>query len=108
MKSERWTTESEIARAFPKLSDKSVGAGFTIFRSSDGEIYIDPSEDHAVSIGKTGTGKTQTVVLGFQHNIFKKGESLIMIDPKGEGYKYGGPLLPDDYQSFVLDLRSPR
>ena len=106
-RSERWNTKSEIKRRFGESSDSAAGAGPVIY-VENGRKYIDDSEAHIAVIGRTGKGKSQCCSLPFMREILRKGESLIMLDPKGEGYKMNACYIPKQYQVFCVDFRSPR
>lgn len=85
-RSERWNTINEIKRRFHETTDPVNGAGPVVY-VENGRKYSDDSESHIAVIGRTGKGKSQCCSLPFMREILKKGESLIMLDPKGEGYK---------------------
>ncbi len=106
-RSERWNTEREIKRKFPRLNDPKSGAGPIIYEEN-GQKYTDDGEAHICVVGNTGKGKSQCCSLPFLHEILQKGESLIMMDPKGEGYRLEKDKIPEDYQVFCLNFRNPR
>ena len=83
-RSERWSNANEIRRTFHDIEDPAVGAG-PILCTVKGRKYTDDGQSHIAVIGRTGKGKSQCCSLPFMHEIFRKGESLIMLDPKGEG-----------------------
>lgn len=106
-KNERWNTRHEIKRSFPDSTDKAHGAGPVIY-AEHGRKYIDDSEAHIAVVGRTGNGKSQCCSLPFMREILEKRESLIMLDPKGEGYRTNACYIPDEYQVFCVDFRTPR
>lgn len=106
-RSERWNTRNEIKRRFHETTDKANGAGPVVY-VENGRKYSDDSEAHIGVVGRTGKGKSQCCSLPFMREILQKGESLIMLDPKGEGYKMNACYIPDDYQVFCVDFRNPR
>ena len=106
-RSERWNTINEIKRRFHETTDPVNGAGPVVY-VENGRKYSDDSESHIAVIGRTGKGKSQCCSLPFMREILKKGESLIMLDPKGEGYKKNACYIPEHYQVFCVDFRNPR
>lgn len=108
----RWSTEKEIKfdsnveRVNP-LSDKIDAAGIPLINNGK-EIYVDNGEYHNLVIGSTGSGKTQTVVKPMVNLLAKKGESMIITDPKGEIYKYAAENLKErGYKIIILNFRDP-
>ena len=60
-------------------------------------------------IGTTGSGKTRRLVLPLIKILAKKGESIIVTDPKGELYDHNANFLRDKgYNVIVLNLRNPQ
>ena len=106
-RSERWNTVNEIKRRFHETTDPVNGAGPVVY-VENGRKYSDDSESHIAVIGRTGKGKSQCCSLPLMREILKKGESLIMLDPKGEGYKKNACYIPGHYQIFCVDFRNPR
>ena len=106
-RSERWNTANEIKRRFHETTDPLNGAGPVVY-VENGRKYSDDSESHIAVIGRTGKGKSQCCSLPYMREILKKGESLIMLDPKGEGYKKNACYIPENYQVFCVDFRNPR
>lgn len=106
-RSERWNTVNEIKRRFHETTDPINGAGPVVY-VENGRKYSDDSESHIAVIGRTGKGKSQCCSLPFMREILQKGESLIMLDPKGEGYKRNACYIPANYQVFCVDFRNPR
>lgn len=106
-RSERWNTINEIKRRFYETTEPNNGAGPIVY-AERGRKYSDDSESHIAVIGRTGKGKSQCCSLPYMREILKKGESLIMLDPKGEGYRRNASYIPTDYQVFCVDFRNPR
>lgn len=106
-RSERWNTVNEIKRRFHETTDPGNGAGPVVY-VENGRKYSDDSESHIAVIGRTGKGKSQCCSLPYMREILKRGESLIMLDPKGEGYKKNACYIPEHYQVFCVDFRNPR
>lgn len=108
----RWSTEKEIksdtgiAKVDPKASTVEA-AGIPLINNGK-EIWVDNGEYHNLVIGSTGSGKTQTVVKPMVNLLAKKGESMIITDPKGEIYKYAATALKErGYKIIVLNFREP-
>lgn len=106
-RSERWNTVNEIKRRFHETTETLNGAGPVVY-VENGRKYSDDTESHIAVIGRTGKGKSQCCSLPYMREILQKGESLIMLDPKGEGYKKNACYIPDNYQVFCVDFRNPR
>lgn len=106
IRSERWNTIQELKRIFPHDETPDRGAGPIMFAAS-GNRYLDDSEAHIASIGKTGRGKSQAVTLPFCREVLRK-ESAIILDPKNEIYQKLHQYIPADCQVFRVDLRDPR
>lgn len=108
----RWATEKEmkndtdIVKVDPK-ADNLDAAGIPLINNGK-EIWVDNGEYHNLVIGSTGSGKTQTIVKPMVNLLAKKGESMIITDPKGEIYKYAASALKErGYKIIVLNFREP-
>src|SRR5699024_8636871 len=89
------------------LSDTLDAAGIPLINNGK-EMWIDNGEYHNLVIGSTGSGKTETVVKPMVNLLAKKGESMIITDPKGEIYKYSAAYLRSKgYNIIVLNFREP-
>lgn len=106
IRSERWNSIQELKRIFPHDETPDRGAGPIMFAAS-GNRYLDDSEAHIASIGKTGRGKSQAVTLPFCRDVLRK-ESAIILDPKNEIYQKLHQYIPSSCQVFRVDLRDPR
>ena len=107
----RWAKEKEIKSELKPVNPSaptSEYAGIGIV--NDGKtIWVDDSEYHSLIIGSTGSGKTQTVVFPLVQTLAKKGESMILTDPKGEIYEKTANLLKSKgYKIIVINLRDPQ
>jgi type IV secretion system protein VirD4 len=70
--------------------------------------WVDDSEAHSLIIGSTGSGKTTRVVEPLISILAKKGESMIITDPKGELYEqHANMLINKGYNVLILNLRDP-
>ena len=108
----RWSSDKEIKsdtgveHVDPK-ADTVEAAGIPLINNGK-EIWVDNGEYHNLVIGSTGSGKTQTVVKPMVNLLAKKGESMIITDPKGEIYKYAATALKErGYKIIVLNFREP-
>ena len=107
----RWCTDKEMKKTLSELNvteDEYEHAGFPLV--SDGEkLWVDDDNSHNLVIGSTGTGKTQCIIHPLVKILAKKGESMIVTDPKGEIYRESAGLLKQKgYQILVLNFRDPQ
>ena len=63
-----------------------VVAGLVVINNGK-TLWVDNGEAHNIVIGATGSGKTQAVVFPLVQSLAKRGESMIITDPKGEIYE---------------------
>lgn len=107
----RWCTDKEMKATLSELNVRDTEyahAGFPILSTGD-KFWVDDGESHNIVIGSTGTGKTQCVILPLVKILAKKGESMIVTDPKGEIYRESAGLLKEKgYQILVLNFRDPQ
>jgi len=90
-------------------TDEVVNAAGIPLINDGKNIWVDNGEYHNLVIGSTGSGKTQTVVKPMVNLLAKKGESMIITDPKGEIYKYSASYLKEKgYRIIVLNFREPQ
>ncbi len=99
--------KKELKLVEPSTKTTSA-AGLPIIMSPKG-VWVDDSEYHNLIIGSTGAGKTQTTVLPMVHLLSKKGESMIVTDPKGEIYEETAEMLrAKGYNIVLLNFRDPQ
>ena len=107
----RWAKEKEMKEELSlvtPLQKKSNVAGVPLILKEN-EAWIDDSEYHTLVIGATGSGKTQTVIKPTVKILAKKGESMIITDPKGEIYENTAEMLrAKGYQILLLNFRDPQ
>ena len=90
-------------------TDEVVSAAGIPLINDGKNIWVDNGEYHNLVIGSTGSGKTETVVKPMVNLLAKKGESMIITDPKGEIYKYSASYLKKQgYKIVVLNFREPQ
>jgi len=107
----RWAKKSEVKKQLKKIDPKAYNAdaaGLVVI--NDGKnLWVDNGEAHNIVIGATGSGKTQAVVFPMVQSLAKKGESMIITDPKGEIYEQSSNMLRErGYNIVVLNFRSPQ
>ena len=106
----RWTKEKEMKEAskikhVKAISDSVESAGIPLINNGT-DIWVDDGDYHNLVIGSTGSGKTETIVKPMVNLLAKKGESMIITDPKGEIYAYSAEYLKKQgYNIIVLNFR---
>ncbi len=100
-------TDKDVKKVL--ASAETVDAAGTPLICNGKELWVDNGEYHTLVIGATGSGKTQDVILPTIKVLAKKGESVIVTDPKGEIYeKAGGLLIKKGYKIILLNFRNPQ
>ena len=107
-----WSSEKDIKNdsGIEKVNatDMHITAAGIPLINHGHEMWVDNGEYHNLVIGSTGSGKTQTVVKPLVNLLSKKGESMIITDPKGEIFEYAGDFLKKQgYKIIVLNFRDP-
>lgn len=106
----RWAKEKEMKAKLKLVSptaETADHAGIALINNGK-ELWVDDSEFHSLVIGSTGSGKTTLVVLPLVQILAKKGESMIITDPKGEIYRDNAEMLrAKGYNVMVLNFRDP-
>ena len=98
--------QSKVVKVSP-YSEVVEAAGIPLINNGK-EIWVDNGEYHNLVIGSTGSGKTETIVKPMVNLLAKKGESMVITDPKGEIYKYSATYLKKQgYKIIVLNFREP-
>lgn len=106
----RWARESEIKRSSKvemviPVDNVAKAAGVPLINNGR-KIWVDNGEYHSLVIGSSGSGKTECVVKPMVNLLAKKGESMVITDPKGEIYRYGADYLKQQgYQVILLNFR---
>ena len=89
------------------IDDHIEAAGVALVNNGK-EMWVDNGEYHNLIIGSTGSGKTECVVKPLVNLLSKKGESMVITDPKGEIYQYCGEYLKKQgYIIVILNFRDP-
>ena len=109
----RWAKEKEMkgdkgVEIVDPLAQETTVAGIPLV--NDGKrLWVDNGEYHNLVIGSTGSGKSQTIVEPMVELLIKKGESMIITDPKGELYKAASVYMKErGYNVVVLNFREPQ
>ena len=89
---------------------ETTAAGFPlVYDKKKNLVYVDNGESHSLVIGATGSGKTQMVINPLVGILAKKGESMVITDPKGEIFEKNGEMLKDlGYDVIVVNFRDPK
>lgn len=106
-----WAKEKEIKEQLKmvKVTDEKMKYGGLPLINNGKEIYVDDGESHSLIIGSTGSGKTQYMVLPAVKILARKGESMIITDPKGEIYEETAEMLKEKgYNIVLLNFRDPQ
>ena len=108
----RFATDKEMKNAFGvkkiNISDENTDAAGVVLMMNKKEWYVDNSENHTLVVGATASGKTTSVVDPLVVSLSKKGESMVLTDPKGEIYKNHAAMLREKgYNVIVLNFRDP-
>ncbi len=107
----RWAKEKEMQKELSMvnpLAEESDVAGVPLI-IKEKELWVDNGEYHTLVIGATGSGKTQTVIFPTVEVLAKKGESMIITDPKGEIYEKTSEMLKaKGYNILILNFRDPQ
>lgn len=109
----RWSKDKEIKEdkgvEHVTASEKHVEVAGLPLINNGKDIWVDNGDYHNLVIGSTGSGKTQTIVKPMVNLLAKKGESMIITDPKGEIYEYSAEYLKEQgYKIIVLNFRDPK
>lgn len=107
----RWATDREMKKELKKVSPsqhESTVAGIPLMNNGR-EIWVDDGEYHSLVLGATGSGKTEMMVQPMVKILSKKGESMIITDPKGEIYERNANELRErGYNIVLLNFRDPQ
>ncbi|MDD3187145.1 MAG: type IV secretory system conjugative DNA transfer family protein [Bacilli bacterium] len=107
----RWASESEMKKELKMVNPKSETAAFAGIPiiNNGKKVWVDAGEYHNLIIGSTGSGKTEMIVQPMVKLLAKKGESMIITDPKGEIYENNAEELRQrGYNVVLLNFRDPQ
>ena len=108
----RWGKDIEIRKKLKEIRYEdpnilSAGVPLSV-DAKKGKAWVDDGESHTLIIGSTGSGKTRRLITPLIKILSKKGESMILTDPKGEIYEENSAMLiSKGYNIVVLNLRNP-
>ncbi len=100
MRSERWSTHSEIMNAL-----KADAAG-PVLLYENGHAYVYSGEGHSLFLGVSGCGKSRRGTYPLTMSIIRNRASACIIDPKGELWAYTQKKIPSDYNVHVINFRN--
>lgn len=107
----RIATDEEIREDLAPLDmndENATGRGGPVLAYENGILYTDPGEGHSMVVGDTGSGKTQKFILTLINSCAAAGESMLIIDPKGELMRRTGSYLKrKNYKVHGLNFRKP-
>ena len=108
----KWASEKDIKTdkniVKVRTIDDHIDAAGVALVNNGKEMWVDNGEYHNLIIGSTGSGKTECVVKPLVNLLSKKGESMVITDPKGEIYQYCGEYLKKQgYNIIILNFRDP-
>ena len=110
-KDSRWAKESEVKKQLVEVDPKAYtadAAGLVVINNGK-KIWVDNGEAHNIVVGSTGSGKTQAIVFPLVQSLAKRGESMIITDPKGEIYENTANMLRErGYNIVILNFRNPQ
>ena len=107
----KWEDEKKMKEELTKVNprDEKVDAAGIPLINDGKNIWVDDGEYHNIVIGSTGSGKTEMTVQPMVKLLAKKGESMIITDPKGEIYEKNGRELEEKgYNVVLLNFRDPQ
>ncbi len=108
----RWAKDEEIQKKLKEInvSQSTISsAGIPLLVNlKKNKVWVDDGEAHTLIMGSTGSGKTRRLIMPMIKILAKKGESMILTDPKGELYEESVAMLTaKGYNIVILNLRSP-
>lgn len=107
----RWSKDKEMQEKLKLVhpsDQESTAAGIPLINNGH-NIWVDDGEFHNLVLGSTGSGKTEMLVQPMVKILAKKGESMIITDPKGEIYENNANELRErGYNIVLLNFRDPQ
>lgn len=103
--------DNEVIREHTKSLNKDAYS--SEFRNSgplvanvNGEYRVDNSFRHCITYGTTGSGKSRSGSITETMNALRAGESVVVLDPKGEHMEILIDHVPDNYKKVVIDFQN--
>lgn len=108
----RWAKDEEVQKKLKEVNVSTpdlTNAGIPLLANlKKGKVWVDDGEAHSLIMGSTGSGKTRRLMVPLIKILAKKGESMILTDPKGELYEKNVAMLTaKGYNIVILNLRNP-
>ena len=108
----RWAKDKEIKDDINVVkidpTAPTLDAAGIVLTKDKNNFWVDNGEYHTLVIGSSGSGKTRGVVKPLVNVLAKKGESMILTDPKGELYQDNAEHLKKlGYNVIILNFREP-
>ena len=73
------------------------------------KAWVDDGENHTLIMGASGSGKTWAILDSLVKILGRRGESMIITDPKGEIYENNANMLREKgYKVIILNFRDPK
>ncbi|MEG1306055.1 MAG: type IV secretory system conjugative DNA transfer family protein [Bacilli bacterium] len=109
----RWMDEKEMKQEKEinriRLIDDTYPYGGVPIINDGKYAWVDDGENHSLIIGASGSGKTQCIMFPYVKILAKKGESMIITDPKGEIYEDTAQMLKEKgYKVILINFRDPK
>lgn len=93
---------------FDITAPQNVHGGPVLCRDGNA-VYVDGSDSHTLIVGDTNSMKTLKFVLPLIYTCSMAGESMVIVDPKGElARKAEGFLKRSGYETAIVNLRYPQ
>jgi len=98
----------EGLESFDMYEQEQMKGGPVLYRDGN-RAYTDTSDAHTLVIGDTGSMKTLRFVLPMIYTCGMAGESMVLVDPKGElARKTNSFLKKQGYETVIINLRHPQ
>lgn len=107
-----WMDENDMKKAYDvkkvELKKDTIDAAGVPLINNGKYAWVDDGENHTLIMGASGSGKTYCIMFPLIKLLGKKGESIIVTDPKGELYEGTANFLREKgYKVIILNFRDP-